>query len=144
LVGEKRRRGLKPRLIFNGLRGPKGPLFHGSTDKSEFFSKLFSRPGMGLDVAAKLLMEDGCGMSLHASRHARKFSSLALGAMIENGCGTNNNWNAIKGDITQCLKQEDPILSKLTIPVTVFLRNTARGVCQVARQRLGLPTDANR
>jgi len=32
--------GLKPRLIFNGLRGPKGPLFHGSTDKSEFFSKL--------------------------------------------------------------------------------------------------------
>ena len=34
---------LKPRFIFNGLRGPKGALFHGSTDKSEFFSKLFSR-----------------------------------------------------------------------------------------------------
>jgi hypothetical protein len=32
--------GLKPRLIFNGFRGPKGPLFHGSTDKAEFFSKL--------------------------------------------------------------------------------------------------------
>jgi len=41
LVEGKRRRGLKPRLIFNGLRGPKGPLFHGSTDKSEFFSKLW-------------------------------------------------------------------------------------------------------
>ena len=66
-----------------------------------------------------------------------------LGAMIENGCGTDNDWNAIKGDITQCLQQEDPILSKLTIPITVFLRNTARGVCQVARQGLGLPTDAN-
>jgi hypothetical protein len=39
LVAEKRRRGLKPRLIFSGLRGPKGPLFHGSADKSEFFSK---------------------------------------------------------------------------------------------------------
>jgi hypothetical protein len=43
------------------------------------------------------------GMSLHASRHARKFSSLRLGAMIENGCGTDNDgtgndWNAIKGE----------------------------------------------
>jgi len=33
--------------------------------------------------------------------------------MVENGCGTDNDgtdndWNAIKGDITQCLKQEDP------------------------------------
>ena len=68
--------------------------------------------------------------------------------MIENGCGTDNDgtdndWNAIKGDITQCLKQEDPMLSKLTIPITVFLRNTVRGVSQVARQRLGLPRDAN-
>src|SRR5579872_1472590 len=43
MVGEKRRRGLKPRLIFNGLRGPKGPLFHGSTDKSEFSANCEAR-----------------------------------------------------------------------------------------------------
>jgi hypothetical protein len=50
LVEEERRRGLKPGLIFNGLRGPKGPLFHGSTGKSEFFqqtAKLVSGSGKG-------------------------------------------------------------------------------------------------
>jgi hypothetical protein len=38
LVEEKRRRGLKPRLIFNGLRGLKGPLFHAVGPTNPSFS----------------------------------------------------------------------------------------------------------
>jgi len=119
--------------------------------KSRELSTGFSRPRKGLDVAAKLLeVAHRRWVGCLSTPVGTQESSLRYPweRWFENGCGTDNDgtdndWNAIKGDITQCLKQEDPMLSKLTIPITVFLRNTARGVCQVARQRLGLPTDAN-
>jgi hypothetical protein len=37
---EERPPGLKPPVILQGLRGPKGPLFHGYPHILEFFSSL--------------------------------------------------------------------------------------------------------
>jgi hypothetical protein len=40
LPNENDHQGLKPEHISNNLRGPEGPLFHGSTYISEFFRSL--------------------------------------------------------------------------------------------------------
>jgi hypothetical protein len=66
-----------------------------------------------------------------------------LDAMVEVGCGTDADWQTLQDIIKQCLKNEDPLLEPITFPVTKFMRDVARGVCQSRRRNLGLPLDAN-
>ena len=66
-----------------------------------------------------------------------------LNAMTQAGCGTDDDWQSVQDSILKCLLQEDPLLAPITFPVTVFLRDRARGICQDRRQKLGLPLDGN-
>ena len=66
-----------------------------------------------------------------------------LGAMTQAGCGTDSDWQSVQDSILKCLSQEDPLLEPVTFPITKFLRDTARGICQDRRQKLGLPLDGN-
>jgi hypothetical protein len=66
-----------------------------------------------------------------------------LNAMTQAGCGTDDDWQSVQDSILKCLLQEDPLLAPVTFPVTVFLRDRARGICQDRRQKLGLPLDGN-
>ena len=66
-----------------------------------------------------------------------------LNAMTQAGCGTDSDWQSVQDSILKCLQQEDPLLSPVTFPITKFLRDTARGICQDRRQKLGLPLDGN-
>jgi len=63
-------------------------------------------------------------------------------AMVQVGCGDDNDWQALEDIIKQCLKKEDPILSNIEAPITIGMRNAVHEACRAVRGKLGLtPVD---
>jgi hypothetical protein len=65
-----------------------------------------------------------------------------FGAMVQVGCGDDHDWQQVEDIIKQCLKNEDPLLSKIETPITLFMRNRVHDACRLVRSKLGLtPVD---